>query len=165
MKTKLADVLKKYKLPLLVLAVGIALMLIPLRSTQTLKGEEEQTSGTFSLAETQAQMENILSHIAGVGRVEVMLTLQGGTTLQLATDDDYSERETEKKRDSQVVKLNRGSGTQEVIITSEIYPTYQGAVVVCDGADNAGVCLAVTEAVETLTGLSADKITVVKWQS
>jgi len=41
---------------------------------------------------------------------------------------------------------------------------YQGAVVVCQGADSSAVRLAVTEAVAALTGLSTEKITVVQWE-
>ena len=40
---------------------------------------------------------------------------------------------------------------------------YLGAVVVCQGAGSGGVRLAVTEAVAALTGLPADRITVVQW--
>ena len=162
MKEKVTEVLKKYKWPALVLAVGVALMLIPLT------GQKEQTTAAqnedyYSLTNTQAEMEQILSKIYGVGRVSIMLTLKSGNTLQLAQNNNSSERENEKKQDSEVIKLNRGSGTQEVVVTQETYPIYLGAVVVCDGADDPNVCLAVTEAVSVLTGLSSDKITIAKW--
>ena len=44
------------------------------------------------------------------------------------------------------------------------YPTYRGALVVCQGGDRADVKLAVTEAVSALTGLSSDRVTVAKCQ-
>lgn len=37
-----------------------------------------------------------------------------------------------------------------------------GAVVVCQGADDAGVCLRVTQAVRCYTGLGADKVQIFK---
>ena len=163
MKEKVIEICGKYKLPLLILLVGIALMLIPTRKFSAEKSEEKGSIQTFSLAETQAKMEQILGNMAGVGRVNVMLTLKSGSTLQLAEDKDRSEREAEEKQDSQVVKINRGSGTQEVVITNEIFPTYLGAVIVCDGANDPAVRLSVTEAVSVLTGLSSDKISVAKW--
>ena len=163
MKEKVIEICGKYKLPLLILLVGIALMLIPTRKFSAEKSEEKGSIQTFSLAETQAKMEQILGNMAGVGRVNVMLTLKSGSTLQLAEDKDRSEREAEEKQDSQVVKINRGSGTQEVVITNEIFPTYLGAVIVCDGANDPAVRLGVTEAVSVLTGLSSDKISVAKW--
>jgi stage III sporulation protein AG len=51
-----------------------------------------------------------------------------------------------------------------VVVTQRRYPTYRGALVVCRGGDRPEVKLAVTEAVAALTGLSADRITVAKWQ-
>ena len=163
MREKVVEIWKKYQIPLLILVVGIALMLIPTRKFSAEKSEEKASVQPFSLADTQAEMERILGNVVGVGRVNVMLTLKSGNALQLAEDKDYSERETEKKQGSQVVKLNRGSGTQEVVITNEIYPTFLGAVVVCDGANDPAVRLTVTEAVSVLTGLSSDKISVAKW--
>jgi stage III sporulation protein AG len=43
-----------------------------------------------------------------------------------------------------------------------IYPVYQGALVVCEGADSATVRLEIIRAVAGLTGLSTDKIVVAK---
>ena len=41
-------------------------------------------------------------------------------------------------------------------------PTYQGAVILCQGADSAAVRLALIEAVSNATGLSSDRISVLK---
>lgn len=161
MKEKVAEILKKYKWPALILAVGIFLMLIPLKAQKEETVVQNDTG--FSLTKTQQEIEQILGKIYGVGRVSIMLTLKSGNTLQLAQNKDYSERENEKKQDAEVIKLNRGSGVQEVVVTQESYPIYLGAAVVCDGADDPKVCLAVTEAVSVLTGLSSDKITIAKW--
>lgn len=155
--------LAKYRYVLLVLLVGVLLMLLPTHKTATHK--EESCSDSYSLADTEQRMAEMLQEIEGVGRVKVMLTLKSGSTLQLAEDNSSTQRDTELRRDSEVVTLNRGSGQQEVVVTRETYPVYQGAVVVCEGADNAAVCLRVTEAVSVLTGLSSDRISVVKWKS
>ena len=69
------------------------------------------------------------------------------------------------KQEKQVLTVNRGSGRQEVVVTQQLYPTYQGAVVVCEGAGSSSVRLAVVNAVSVLTGLSSDRISVVKWKS
>ena len=50
------------------------------------------------------------------------------------------------------------------MVTQTRRPTYRGALVVCQGGDRAEVKLAVTEAVTALTGLTADRVTVAKWQ-
>ena len=41
-------------------------------------------------------------------------------------------------------------------------PKYMGAIIVCKGAGNAAVKLAVVEAVSRVTGLGADQISVLK---
>lgn len=162
MKEKMIGQIKKYRLPILVLAVGIALMLIPMTGQKEKPAAEKTES--YSLIKTQTEMEKILGKIHGVGRVSIMLTLKSGNTLQLAQNKDYNERNNEKKQDTEIIKLNRGSGTQEVVVTQETYPVYLGAAVVCDGADDPNVCLAVTEAVSVLTGLTSDRIKIAKWQ-
>ena len=73
-----------------------------------------------------------------------------------AAPEDYS-------RSSQTVLVDDGSA-EAPVVTRTVYPTYRGALVVCQGGDRADVKLAVTEAVAALTGLSADRITVAKSQ-
>lgn len=97
-------------------------------------------------------------------RVQVMLSLKTGPTLQLAQDMDLEQEEGSLRQRSQPVTVNRGSGWQEALVTRQDYPVYQGAVVVCQGAGSSAVRLAVTEAVAALTGLSTEKITVVQWE-
>lgn len=154
---------KKYRIPVLVLLVGVVLMLLP-TGGETESGETPQYE-TFSLEQTERQMEEILNHIQGTGRLKLMLTLKSGSQLQLAEDRDQSVDEREQSLRTETVTINRGSGQEEIVVTRQVYPVYQGALVVCQGADQAAVRLAVTEAVAALTGLSSDRITVVKWNS
>ena len=117
------------------------------------------------MEDTERRMAEILSRIEGAGKLQVMLTLKSGSQLELAEDTDRTIESDEQRTKSETVTINRGSGQQDVVITQQRYPVYQGAVVVCQGADRASVRLAVTEAVAALTGLSSDKISVVKWNS
>lgn len=165
---KFNELWKKYRYAALIVLLGVLLMLIP--STKK-TGVKQQTSypdadEPFSLEETEEKMEEILSQIEGVGKLRIMLTLSSGPQLQLASDlDRTGDGMTGDGRDRrETVTINRGSGYQEVIVTRQIYPVYRGAVVVCQGAGSSSVRLAVTEAVSALTGLSTDRITIVKWK-
>lgn len=164
MKEKYLTLLSRYKYAALLLLAGVVLMLLP-----TGKGAVAETRDMgeqdFDLAAMERQVEEIVGCIEGVGRVKVMLTLRTGPTLSLAEDTEVTLRDTEQRTESQLLKLNRGSGMQEVVITQQRYPVFQGAVIVCDGAGNSAVRLQVTEAVSVLTALSSDKIAVAKWQS
>ena len=153
-REKLRDIFRKYRAVGLVLLAGLLLLLLP---TGKSSGQERQTSDDtqlYSLEETERRMAQLLGRMSGVGRVQVMLSLKTGPTLQLAQDMDLEQEEGSL----------RGSGWQEALVTRQDYPVYQGAVVVCQGAGSSAVRLAVTEAVAALTGLSTEKITVVQWE-
>lgn len=161
---KVLETLKKYRLPALVVLAGMVLMLLP-TGTKTDKAEDTAEDEGFSLTETEQRMAEVIGAIDGVGRVKVMLTLRSGETLSLAEDSSATRGSGgDVRQDSQVLTVNRGSGKQEVVVTQRLYPTYQGAVVVCQGAGDSRVRLRVMETVAVLTGLSSDKISVVQWK-
>lgn len=157
----------RYKYAALVVLIGAGLLLWPSGNGSTkqnpLKQTEEQANGNL-----QAEMEDILGAMSGVGQVKVLLTVDSDGERQLAQDteltysgdtaapEDYSRR-------SETVLVDGGSGDETVVIRT-LYPTYRGALVVCQGGDRADVKLAVTEAVAALTGLPTDRVTVAKWQ-
>ena len=162
-REKLIGALKKGRLALLILLAGIVLLLLPTGKAQGAGGEKKENTA-FITEQTEKRMEELLRHTAGVGRVRVMLTLQSSSRLTLARDQSDTRRQEEEKSQSQVVTLPRGSGCQEVVVTEELYPTYRGAVVTCEGAADPRVCLQVVKTVSVLTGLGSDRITVVQWQ-
>ena len=119
-------------------------------------------------AELQQEMEDILGRIQGVGEVQVLLTVESDGERQLAQDSELSYSGStaapeDYSRSSQTVLVDDGSA-EAPVVTRTVYPTYRGALVVCQGGDRADVKLAVTEAGAALTGLSADRITVAKSQ-
>ena len=164
---KWTGLLKKYRLAALVVLLGVVLMLLPTGGKAQTSGDSSELPGeTYSLEETEQRMAEVLGTIDGVGRVRIMLTLRAGSSLRLAEDSSLSDSTGgQTKQEKQVLTVNRGSGRQEVVVTQQLYPTYQGAVVVCEGAGSSTVRLAVVNAVSELTGLSSDKISVVKWKS
>ena len=164
MKEKLRDILKKYRFAALVALAGVVLMLLPGKK-DSMPDAETAEGETFSLEETERRMAEVLGAMDGVGRVQVMLTLRSGETLSLAEDSSATRGSGgDVRQDSQVLTVNRGSGRQEVVVTKRMYPTYQGAVVVCQGAGNSRVRLQVMETVAVLTGLSSERISVVQWK-
>ena len=141
------------------------LMLLPIGGSTAETAEvTTPVQETFSLHETEERLEKILSRISGVGQVNVMLTLKAGTSLELAENSTTRREETEEQSERDVVTLRRGSSNEDVVVTGQSYPEYQGALVVCEGAGSAVVRCAVTEAVSVLTGLGSDKISVAAWQ-
>ena len=156
----------KYKYVALVVLVGAALLLWPGGGAKPEKLSAAENS--LSDRNIQWEMEEILSKISGVGQVQVMLTEESDGERRLAQDTElrYSGETTaptDYSRSSETVLVDGGSGDEAVVLKT-LYPTWRGALVVCQGADRGEVRLAVTEAVMALTGLPADRITVAKWQ-
>ena len=156
----------RYKYAALVVLIGAGLLLWPSGKGGTETTSRRQTE-TADIRDIQTEMEGILGAISGVGQVKVMLTVDSDGERQLAQDTEltYSGSaaapEDESRRSETVLTDGGGDGT---VVTRTLYPTYRGALVVCQGGDRADVRLTVTEAVASLTGLSADRITVAKWQ-
>lgn len=151
---------------LLAAALGALLLLWPGPQEPEAVSPAPAETGTEELS---AQLAEILSKIRGVGRAEVLLTLQSGDELVLASDSTlrYSgsaQAPDNYDRSSEVVTVSGGSGGQEVVVTQRRYPQYRGALVVCEGGSHDGVRLQVAAAVSALTGLGSDRIAVVPWR-
>ena len=158
---KLQNQLGKYKYVAIILCLGVVLMLWPTRSQEDTQNQAETQSAqqtdlqNFDLEELERRMETALSEINGVGEATVVLTLRSSGEDILA--QDTSEGSTS---DRETVIISTGSGTEEAVSVKTIYPEFQGALVICDGAGNAGVKLEVLQAVSAITGLSSDQISI-----
>ena len=150
----------KYRLVWLVIGLGLVLLLLPFggENEQSETGPDRESSD-FDLAETEKRLADALSRIDGAGDVTVLLTVQNGPRRVLAEDVD---RDGGDQRSTQTVVLSKGSGQQETVTVQEVFPRYQGALLVCEGGDDPVVRLRLTEAVSALTGLGADKISISK---
>lgn len=150
--------LKKYKYAVLILLLGIVLMAMP-------QGKREQPAQTISDAaydDLEIQLEEILGKVEGAGAVKVMLTQKEGMQYTYLTNDQYQTYETEQERKETAVLLSDGNGAETVVVSGTTYPVFKGAVIVCEGADSPLVKYNIVNAVSDLTGLSSDKISVIK---
>lgn len=161
----------KYKYAALVALIGAGLLLWPVLSggEEDAQPEKAQSARTgWSLDTMETEMEEILAAMDGVGQVKVMLTVDSDGERQLAQDTQLSysgntAAPEDYSRKSETVRLDGSSGDEAVVVRTT-YPTYRGALVVCQGGGSAEVRLAVTGAVAALTGLPTDRVTVAKWQ-
>lgn len=158
-KSRGVESLKKYKYILVVVLAGIFLMAFPEKKT-----EEPDIPQTAAVSEPSLQesLSKLLSKIEGAGKVEVLLTQAEGSQTLYQTDEDRSAGETTTERRGKTVLVTNGAREETGLIRQINPPIYQGAVILCQGGDNAGIRLAIVEAVANATGLSTDKITVLK---
>ena len=152
-KQQFITFVKKYQYVLLVVLVGVVLMLIPQnpRESQTVTQTEEVVE-----ADLQMQLAAILGQISGVGKVEVMLTEAAGA------DTVYQVDTRQNQANADTVIITDRNREETGLVKRILPPVYRGAVVVCQGADSAGVRLNIVDAVKSVTGLSSDCITVLK---
>lgn len=161
----------KYKYVLLICAVGLLLAAWPTAEARPAESAASQAdaSGLFPATQDLEQsLEETLSQIEGVGRVQVMLTVKSANQSVYAYDSRRSEsRKTgsdsaEITSEEQKSMVFSGGSSQTPVTVRTDGPQYQGIVIVCDGADSAAIQLQLTEAVRALTGISSDCISVLK---
>ena len=161
--TKLFD---KYKYILVIIVAGMALLALPKDSGE--KKDVPELSEGIVLKDFEKKIKTSLSMCEGVGRCEVILSIESGSEKIYEKEARKSARENESgvvlEQDSDIKPsiLSEGSGRESALVVKEVYPEFRGAVVVCDGAEKTEVKRAVTESVMALTGLSADKISIIK---
>ena len=170
-KTGLNRQWEKYKYFIAVIAVGVLLLVSADLPGKT--GEEadapETASQEFDLAAFQQAVADSLSRIDGAGNVEVLLSLESGAESIYASDVNKtsqtaggSTESTSESYQSTMSILSDGSYGESPVLIKSNYPTFRGAVVLCDGADNDVVRLQISQAVSALCGISTDHISISK---
>ena len=154
-REKAKDWVKQYKFVALILALGLLLMLLPEKQEQASVPAEAAQAQT---PELQEQLSELLSHMKGAGKVRVLLTQCAGEETLYQTDGDIRE----DARQSDTVIITDSDRSQYGLVRQVNPPEYLGAVVLCQGADNPSVKLSIVEAVSKATGLTTDRITVLK---
>ena len=151
------ELVRRYRYVLLVVLAGLFLMALP-DGKNAKAAPEPAAAVTEPRQDLQTDLEEILSQIQGAGRVRVLLTQREGEQTVYQTDEDS----TSSGVRSDTVLLSGADRSQTGLVRQINPPTYLGAVIVCQGADSASVRLAIVSAVGSVTGLSTDKITVLK---
>jgi len=155
------SLLKKYRYALVIVLTGIILLTIPDK-----KAEDANVITSEPTKTVQPGLEEslcaILSLIDGAGKTEVLLTQAQGEQILYQADEDISSgsHSTEQRRDT--VLITGDNRMETGLVKQVISPQYRGAVVVCQGAEDPKVCLAIVEAVMCVTGLTSDRIMVLK---
>lgn len=157
LRSRLNCFFEKYKYVLLVLMVGIFLMVLPSREED--EPAEQVQPETGNTPTIQEQLEQILAQIDGVGKVQVMLSLAAGSETIYQSDTDTASDGSVR---CETVIVSDSNRDQAGLVRTVTLPTYLGAIVVCQGAERPAVQLAVVQAVSNITGISADRITVLK---
>lgn len=157
LKEKGNHLFSRYKYVLLVLVVGLVLMSIPTDATG--EAPVRQTVQQTVPEGPSEKLEQILSQIEGVGKVQVLLTEASSAETIYQTDEDTASDGSFRVETVIITDENRA---QNGLVKTVTPPVYLGAIIVCQGADRPSVQLAIIQAVSNVTGISTDRITVLK---
>lgn len=163
----LKEKMGKEKLLKIALILGIAGMVIILVSDFIPDTESDNcSSGYMDISsyreETQKEMEEILSKIKGVGRVEVMITFSGTEEYIFAEEVKSSKSDKFNSQIQNEFVLIEKNGEKEALVSKVNNPEISGVVVVCDGGDSNTVCESVYRTVSTVLGIPTRNIYVTK---
>lgn len=127
--------------------------------------------------ELAQKLENILSKINGVGRVEVMITYSETSKTIPVYNEESTQQDTEEADSNggtrkitqtdtrKEVIYEEVDGNKTLITQSVISPTIEGAIITAEGANNATVKANIVQAVEAVTGIATHKIQVFEMAS
>lgn len=166
--------------------LGIALILISGNlkscSTPVSAGAASSASSVHPAFSAEAyeqqmakQLSDIVSQIDGVGRAQVMVTLEQTSQNVYATQEKTSDQQTSENAESGSGKQETNNsdeknylivkdenGTERTVPVTEIQPLVKGVVVVCDGGGDPKVQQSITDAVTTALHISSTRVCVIK---
>lgn len=183
---------KTMRVLLLIGAVGILLMLLnaylPFQKVETLSPEQVNadlteevfkgdvnTASSFEAIERplESRLKELLEKMVGVGKVEVMVTVDSTEEKVVERHQHSTESVTDEidrnggkrnvtsvTKDGQVV-LYQASGGQQPIVVKVINPRIRGVLIVAEGAEDAAVRKLIVQAVEKGLNVPTTRISVV----
>ncbi len=175
---------------LIIILTGILLLVISFptkkaelkqddQSVTDINSEEVQmlkeTGEDTYLSGLETKLEQGLSRIDGVGRVEVMITLKSGTEQIVLKDRNDNSTSTiekdsgggcrtviENEQMETTIFSEMSDGTMIPYISQTNAPKIEGVTVICDGGESAKVRSEITEVVKVLFPIEVHKIKVVR---
>ncbi len=154
--------LKKDKRMLAVIGIGILGMLLLLvsesgSSEKTAADTEAMPYGTDAENELEQRLEKLLSVVSGVGKVNVMVTLDGTWENIYATDSET--KDGAEKNEYVTVKED---GSTVGLRLRAVCPAVKGVGVSCEGAGSAAVRENVTSLICAALGIPSNRVYVAK---
>lgn len=162
----LLDPENRVRLIVLLGAAGIALILLsgllPDRQTETPRAEPPPSAAGETEPDAyrvllENRLTDLLSHMEGVGMVDVMITIKGSGEQIFASEISSSSSERGMQSTASPV-LMRANGNESALLTQTRYPAIEGAAILCTGGNHAAIQERVTKAAAALLGIPVSSI-------
>ncbi len=174
------------------LVVFLILLVITVIAINTIWNNEEnetedETAGYKVLAETgensniienneydlQIELEDILSKMDGIGKVDVLITYSQTSTVVPMYSETESSTLTEETDSGGGTRKQESSNINKEVITDEdnqaitqtiMFPKVEGAIIIAEGGGNVTTKTNIIQAVTAVTGLATYKVQVFEMQ-
>ena len=159
---KITETIKKYRYAVLILILGLVLMIFPTNKSDTKTAAHAEQSLPVTEQSLEDRLAQVLCEISGAGNVRVVLSIASGEEVIYQSNTNNAHTENSEDTKSDTVLITDANRNQSGLIQQTNPVSYKGALIVCQGADNPEVHLMIVDAVSKLTGLGANRISVVK---
>ena len=159
---KSIKIFKKYKYAALILILGFLLLLLPINKSENDTADPKESVSDTTEENLEQKLTEILCEIAGAGNVRVILSIASGEEVIYQSNINSARSENSEDTKSDTVLITDANRNQIGLVRQTNPVSYKGALIVCQGADNPEVHLMIVDAVSKLTGLGANRISVVK---
>lgn len=160
---------------------GLLLLVLTIPTGSNGKKENETIASSYEYEEEdyckelEKQMEEILSKVDGVGKIEVMITLRNSkeqvinkdTSLNSSKNVDEKEgekSESEALEQGEETILVNIDGDNVPYVLKEYTPTVEGVLIIAEGGDNPNVKVALIEASTVLLNVPSHKVSILKME-
>ncbi len=158
-----ADIVRKYKIPLILTPIALLLIAVSGGSTQNKEIKTTQIDVEKYFHSIEKQLETGICQIQSVNACDVMITAASGEEYEYLENTERSfgvrGEEQENAETREYILVDNGSG-KNVVIRSKKYPKVKGVLVIYEGASDINIKKAITDAVSTVLGVQSNKVCV-----
>lgn len=150
----------------------------PEKNNQTIKSssdiKKEDETEVYS-EDLEKKLKKFLSNVAGIGDVEVMVTLKGSKERIVLKDSPFTQESMNEvdgeggnrvsssvRNEESTVMVGNGSGENLPYVIRELEPEVEGIAVIAEGGDSPEIIAEIIEAVQVLFNVPAHKVKVMK---
>ena len=160
---------------LMVILVLVIMIPVPeKRAQEEVSGKENKVNSLEGQGDSlEKQLQAILQKIAGVGKVEVLITYEDKGRVIVEKDELVSEELVQEADSGGGTRTTTTSKNEEKAVygnsenpyvVQELSPKVKGVLVVAEGGGNLSVKKQIQETIEALFGLDTHKISIMKME-
>ena len=159
------------------MAILVLVIMIPVpekRAQEEVLGKENKVNSLEGQGDSlEKQLQAILQKIAGVGKVEVLITYEDKGRVIVEKDESVSEELVQEADSGGGTRTTTTSKNEEKAVygnsenpyvVQELSPKVKGVLVVAEGGGNLSVKKQIQETIEALFGLDTHKISIMKME-